>query len=187
MSRVYPTAVDDLWDALTNPERIPRWFLPVSGDLREGGHYALEGNAHGDIELCDPPHQLGVTWVFGEEMPPTWVTVTLAVDDHGTRLTLEHLGPVPEELWDQFGPGATGLGWDLAFLGLGLHLASGAGVDPATATEWPTTPEGIDFIRRCGEGWTEAAVADGMPRDRAEAGTRQSVAMYTGGAADPSS
>src|SRR5690349_16710857 len=33
-TRTYDTTVDDLWDAVTSKERIPRWFLPVSGDLR---------------------------------------------------------------------------------------------------------------------------------------------------------
>jgi len=31
LTRLYDTGVDDLWDALTNKERIPRWFLPVEG------------------------------------------------------------------------------------------------------------------------------------------------------------
>jgi uncharacterized protein YndB with AHSA1/START domain len=43
LRRVYDTTVEDLWDALTNPERLPRWFLPVSGDLRLGGRYQFEG------------------------------------------------------------------------------------------------------------------------------------------------
>ena len=29
LTRLYDTGVDDLWDALTSRERIPRWFLPV--------------------------------------------------------------------------------------------------------------------------------------------------------------
>ncbi|HLK73100.1 MAG TPA: hypothetical protein VKU77_05565 [Streptosporangiaceae bacterium] len=37
VSRSYPAELADVWDACTNPERIPRWFLPVSGQLREGG------------------------------------------------------------------------------------------------------------------------------------------------------
>ena len=28
LTRLYDTGVDDLWDALTSKERIPRWFLP---------------------------------------------------------------------------------------------------------------------------------------------------------------
>jgi hypothetical protein len=45
VSRSYPAELTDAWDACTNPERIPRWFLPVSGELKEGGRYQLEGNA----------------------------------------------------------------------------------------------------------------------------------------------
>ena len=36
-------------DALTDPERIGRWFLPISGDFRLGGRYQFEGNAGGKI------------------------------------------------------------------------------------------------------------------------------------------
>src|SRR5215213_9940401 len=71
MAREYPTSVEDLWDAVTNAERIPRWFLPISGDLRVGGRYQLEGNAGGVVERCDPPGGAGVpgfvaTWEFGD-------------------------------------------------------------------------------------------------------------------------
>ena len=45
LTRAYPTGLADMWDACTNPERILRWFLPVSGDLQAGGRFQLEGNA----------------------------------------------------------------------------------------------------------------------------------------------
>ena len=45
LSRRFPTGVTDLWDAVTNSQRIPRWFLPVNGRLEAGGRYQLEGNA----------------------------------------------------------------------------------------------------------------------------------------------
>ena len=32
--RSYDTTVDDLWEAITTPERLARWFLPVEGDLK---------------------------------------------------------------------------------------------------------------------------------------------------------
>jgi uncharacterized protein YndB with AHSA1/START domain len=47
LTRTYDAAVDDVWDACTNPERIARWFLPLSGELRVGGRYQLQGNASG--------------------------------------------------------------------------------------------------------------------------------------------
>ena len=55
VAQTYPAPIDDVWDALTSAERLPRWFLPVSGDLRLGGRYAIEGNASGTVETCDAP------------------------------------------------------------------------------------------------------------------------------------
>jgi uncharacterized protein YndB with AHSA1/START domain len=54
IARSYGADVAEVWDACTNPDRIPRWFLPVSGDLRLGGRYRLEGNAGGTIEHASP-------------------------------------------------------------------------------------------------------------------------------------
>jgi uncharacterized protein YndB with AHSA1/START domain len=181
VSRSYPTGAADLWDALTNPDRIPRWFLPISGDLREGGHYQLEGNAGGTVERCEPPRRLRVTWVYGEGFP-TWLTVTLTAEAGGaaTRLDLEHVGHVPEEMWAQFGPGATGVGWDLALNGLGWHIASGAATDPQEAAAWTASPEGVEFIRRSNQAWRDAAVEAGTPAEEAAASAERTFAFYTG-------
>ena len=62
--RSYETDQGDLWHAITEAERIPRWFLPVSGELRPGAWYQLEGNAGGVIEVCDAPDYLAVTWTL---------------------------------------------------------------------------------------------------------------------------
>lgn len=43
--RTYDTDQEDLWDALTDPGRLPRWFLPISGELTVGGHYQLEATS----------------------------------------------------------------------------------------------------------------------------------------------
>ena len=32
LRRTYDAPIEDVWDALTSPERISRWFLPISGD-----------------------------------------------------------------------------------------------------------------------------------------------------------
>ena len=36
ISQAYAAAIEDVWDACTNPERLRRWLSPVSGDLRAG-------------------------------------------------------------------------------------------------------------------------------------------------------
>ena len=53
LSRAFAATLEDVWDAVTNSDRIPRWFAPVSGDLELGGHYQVEGNAGGTITACE--------------------------------------------------------------------------------------------------------------------------------------
>ena len=71
ISQAYDTDAADLWDACTNIERIPRWFLPITGDLRVGGRYQLEGNANGTILTCDPPREFTATWECGGDV--SWI------------------------------------------------------------------------------------------------------------------
>jgi uncharacterized protein YndB with AHSA1/START domain len=177
-TRTYDTDMDDLWDALTNAERIPRWFLPISGDLRLGGRYQFKGNAGGEITRCEPPRLLGATWEYGTEV--SWLNVTLAADAAGTRLQLEHIAHVGDDRWGQFGPGAVGVGWDLGLMGLANHLASGAAVDPAAAFAWQVSAEGKAYMRECSEAWGRASVAAGTDEAAALAAARRTTAFYTG-------
>jgi uncharacterized protein YndB with AHSA1/START domain len=176
--REYATSADDLWDALTNPERIPRWFLPVTGDLRLGGRYQLQGNAGGTITTCEPPRALGLTWEHGGGV--SWVTVQLQPQGADrTLLQLEHLAHVDDH-WTQYGPGAAGVGWDMALTGLGLHLTSRAPVDPKAFEQWMTSEEGLTFIRLSSSGWGQAAMAAGTPEADARAAADRTTAFYTG-------
>ncbi len=70
LERTYDSPIEDVWDALTDPARIGRWFLPISGDYRVGGRYQFEGNAGGEIVSCERPNRLRVTWVYGEVTSP---------------------------------------------------------------------------------------------------------------------
>jgi len=38
-TRVYETTIEELWDACTSPDRLRRWCVPVTGDLRVGGRF----------------------------------------------------------------------------------------------------------------------------------------------------
>ena len=178
--QTYPTGREDVWDALTNPERIPRWFLPVEGDLRVGGRYQLVGNAGGVVERCDPPEALAVTWEYGGEV--TWVEVDLAEDEDGeTTLVLRHIAEVDESRWAEFGPGAVGVGWDLSLLGLATHLTSGGKpVDPEAVAAWSAGEEGRAFMSRSSDDWCEASIADGTDPDEARAAAERTTAFYTG-------
>jgi len=176
--RTYPVGQADLWDAVTNPERIPRWFLPVSGELKVGGRYQLEGNAGGVVEHCAEPQSFAVTWEFGAMM--SWLTVTLTPDGPGsTQLELAHEAHVDPEMWGQYGPGAVGVGWDLGLMGLGLHLETGAQVDPATAVTFPASPAGTEFIRLAAADWGEAAIRDGDDPGQAREAAARTAAFYS--------
>jgi uncharacterized protein YndB with AHSA1/START domain len=177
LSRAFPTDVADLWSACTEADRIARWFLPVSGELRLGGRYQLEGNAGGTVTACDPPTGFDATWEFGGGV--SWIEVRLTPDDDGARLTLTHIAHVDDDHWRQFGPGAAGIGWDLGLLGLAAHL-TGSGITPDQAEEWSASEEGRSFIAACGGEWAGASTASGMDREDAVARAERTVAFYTG-------
>jgi len=185
-TRTYATEAADLWDALTSRERIPRWFLPIEGDLKLGGRYQLKGNAGGEIRTCEPPRHLAVTWEYGGQA--SWVTVRLVEEAAGrTRLELEHVAHVDDKFWDQYGPGAVGVGWDLAIMGLGQHLETGAALDREAAMAWPTSPEGRGFVRGSSEGWCRASIAAGTDAAAAQAAAARTTAFYTGESASSAS
>ena len=178
-TQTYAATLEDLWDACTSTARIPRWFMPISGDLRPGGRYQLEGNASGTIERCDPPRSFAATWEYGGEV--TWIAVRLDPEsDDRTRLTLEHVAHVDDERWLQYGPGAVGVGWDLALAGLGLHLATGAPNDPAEAAAWMASPDGVAFVTQSSRGWADASIAAGTDENEARAAQERTTAFYTG-------
>ena len=180
-SRTYPTDSEDLWDALTDAERIPRWFLPVSGDLEPGGRYQFEGNAGGRILRCDAGEALEITWEYGGQV--SWVHLRLDPAEGGTRLTLEHLIPTDEAAekhWTQYGPGATGVGWDLSFVGLALHLETGQAIDQEESFEWMGSDEGKRFMRRSANLWAEAHKEAGEDPEVADDMAGRTAAFYTG-------
>ena len=174
ISQVYAADVADVWDACTNPERIPRWFLPVSGELKPGGHYQFQGNAAGTIEACDPPHSFAATWEFGGTV--SWIEVTVTPEGDGrTRFTLAH----PDEHWNTYGPGAVGIGWDGGFLGLSGHLSGAPKIVPAEAMAWMSSADGKRFYTACGEAWYAADVASGTDPATARALADAAIAAYT--------
>ena len=182
LSRSYGTTVEDLWDAVTNRERIPRWFLPVSGELEPGGRYQLEGNAGGVIIACERPSHFELTWEFGNDV--SWVEVRCWDDGAGrARLTLTHTAQLSEH-WDRYGPGAVGVGWELGLLGLAIHVAQPAEPMPDPAA-FATSPDGKAIITGSSEGWEQAAVAAGTGPGAARSRARLTTAFYTGEAAEP--
>lgn len=179
--RTYPTSQEDLWNAITEKQRIERWFGDVSGDLRHKGQFSIEGNADGEIITCDPPHTLALTWEFGGNK--SWVTVSIKDVEDGALLTLEHelpKDPQSEAHWTKYGPGATGVGWEMAMLGLDGHLQRGGQSVVAAGQEWAEAKEGKRQLRSWAKAWGQADIEAGTPNKTAMETAARTADFYTG-------
>ena len=160
--RTYRADVEDVWDAITSPERLPRWFAPVAGDLREGGSFQIEGNASGDILRCAAPRLLRMT--YGG--PSSIVEVRLTAVDAGTDLEVEHTVPLSIA---GGGAGAlfVGPGWDQGFVLLARHLGGEVIADPAAEEN---SIEGQQLSLGSIEAWERAARDSGLATEDEIAG-----------------
>lgn len=177
LSRSFDAAIEDVWDAVTNVERISRWFTPVSGELELGGHFQLEGNASGTIMACERLSHFAVTWEFGGDV--SWVDVSLeATEEEQVRLALTHTAILSAH-WDEYGPGAAGVGWEWGLLGLAIHLEHPAAPMPGVM-EFVASDAGRAFFAGSSDGWAQAAISAGADSDTALAAAKRTTAFYTG-------
>ncbi|GAB2683465.1 SRPBCC family protein [Thalassiella azotivora] len=126
--RRYATTAEDLWSALTEPDRLARWLAPVTGELAAGGRYRVDfgggDEATGVVQECRPPHLLVVSWDFpGEPTSRVVVELAAAAAGAGTVLVLDH-SRLPAD--QAVGYGA---GWHAYLDGLGDHLTGAAAGD----------------------------------------------------------
>lgn len=178
-ARTYDTTQEDLWDCVSNPERIPRWFAPVTGELRLGGRYQVQGNAGGEILECEAPRHYKISWEYGGNT--SWVDITIdPVSPKAARLTLEHTSHETDEQWQQFGPGAAGIGWELGFYGLARHIGTRSSVAGDDGMKWMMSDEGKAFMRQSSDAWGEAAISGGADPVAARAAAARTTAAYTG-------
>lgn len=178
-TRTYPTEVDDLWQAVTDPERIARWFAPVSGDLRLGGRFQVEGNAGGEVRACEAPRHLAITWEFGGDV--SWVDLVLEAAADGAALTLRHAADVSgSEHWSTYGPGAVGVGWELGLMGLSEYLGAGEGVSHEEFEAWGASPDGVALMTSAATGWGEADALVSGDAEASRAAAGRTAAFYTG-------
>jgi uncharacterized protein YndB with AHSA1/START domain len=124
------TDPEDLWEALTTPERLARWLGDVAGDLEPGGTFratfASSWSGSGRVEVCDPPRRLLVR--MNDEEGETVVEATLTPQHDAVLLVVEESGlPLPNV-------SAYGAGWQVHVEDLHHHLA---GTDrTAWRTRW---------------------------------------------------
>jgi len=178
-SRTFPTDAADLWQAVTDPERVPRWFAPVTGDLRLGGRFQVEGNAGGEVTACEEPEHFAITWEFAGDT--SWVDVHLEEEGGGTRLTLRHAADVRgNPHLATYGPGAVGVGWELGLMGLAEHLATGTPIPHEEVEGWGTSADGQSYMSGSATAWGEADAATSGDPDASRAAAARTAAFYTG-------
>jgi uncharacterized protein YndB with AHSA1/START domain len=171
LRRSYDADIEDVWDAVTDPDRVKRWFMPLSGDLRPGGKFQLEGNAGGEILTCEPPRLLKVT--FGG--PASLVELRLSAAGETTTLELEHTVPL-----EMAGSGAgalyVGPGWDGALMALDLFVRGEVIADPVAAA---SSPEAQEFSRGSVQAWAATIESSGTATaEEIAAGVEMSLAQF---------
>ena len=117
----FDNGIDDVWAALTDPDRLARWIGDVEGDLRPGGefhrHFFASGSeGTGRVEACEPPRRVLVTLDPGQPDEGV-IEVMLAADGEGTSLVWEERGLPLDKL------AAYGAGIQIHVEDLGAHLA----------------------------------------------------------------
>ena len=133
----YDTDIDGLWSALTEPNRLARWYGQIKGDLRPGGefHGRLEyWEGTGRVEACEPPRRLLVTTKGADEPYHEHIEATLTADGNQTILVIETRG-MPLDL-----VAAYGVGYQIHAENLANHLAGRERVDSKARWDELTPP-----------------------------------------------
>jgi uncharacterized protein YndB with AHSA1/START domain len=120
---VYDTGIDDLWSAVTRPERLVRWIAEVEGDLRVGGEFTARFTSSwegpGRVEVCDAPHRLLLRMEPGTDDEGE-IEATLTSEGERTRLVVEERGLPVDRL------AVHGAGWQVHLEDLGRSLTGEA-------------------------------------------------------------
>ena len=106
------TGIDDLWGALTDPDRLAHWYGEVEGELSQGGEFrvriAVAGERTGRVEACEPPRRLLLKMRDPDPRPgqpeQTVIAAQLIPEGARTRLVWETRG-MPVNLLPAYGAG----------------------------------------------------------------------------------
>ena len=128
--RTFDAPIEDVWAAVTEPDRLARWIGTWTGDPTQGSvdfRMLFEGDDHAseamEIRVCEPPHRLHLTSRAGEEV---WLLeLDLTHEDGVTTLTFAQPGITAQNA------GGVGPGWDFY---LDRLVDAETGADPMLRT-----------------------------------------------------
>ena len=166
-----------LWESLTDPEKLEKWFQHVTGELKLGGRFQIQDNAAGTVVSCEIGKSYSITWEFAGDT--SWVDISLVELDNGSiRLSISHTMNFSEH-WTHYGPGATGVGWELSLYGLAFFLLH-PDEQKFDEAEFVSSQAGRSVVERSSEGWAEADITSGIEPNHAQQAARRTTAFYTG-------
>jgi uncharacterized protein YndB with AHSA1/START domain len=94
--RRYDGSPEEIWSALTEPERLRRWLAEViDGRMAAGGEFTFRWNGDDDqtarcrVRVFEPPRVLELDWGFVGE-PDSVLRIELSPAAGGTLLVLDH-------------------------------------------------------------------------------------------------
>lgn len=135
--RVYDTDAADLWAAVTDPERLVRWFAPVDGDLREGGRFTIHFDDNAvpgcRVTSCETPN--AYAWEWPHATHTSLIAVAVEPVAGGARLRLTHTRLVASSA------AGYAAGWDVYLRRLVEEIAGGE-VRDTWAEDWSRAHEG---------------------------------------------
>ena len=117
---LYDTDIDDLWSAITEPERVARWLAVVDGDPGFGDTFHATFTSTWDgllrVDVCDAPNHLVLTSGVGEP-DECVIEARLTAEGDKSRLVIEERGFTLDEY------AAHGAGWQAHIEDLDAYLA----------------------------------------------------------------
>jgi len=181
LSAEFEVEPSQLWLYLTTQKGLAKWFGVVSGELSLRGGFSVKDNASGTILECVREKSIAATWEFAGDI--SWVHISLKKFGMKTKLILEHempITPSSQKHWDKFGPGASGVGWDCAFLGLKGVIESNAQSSAEQSYVWLETEDGMSALREWAVSWGTAHTQTGEDSNVAKQMALQTAAFYCG-------
>ena len=106
-TRSWPDPIEDVWSALTEPDRLARWIGTYDGERAPGGTGTFtmtheEGEHAGEpmtVVECEPPRRLVVEWA--QQDTDAWrVDLDLGSDSGGTVLRFVQRFPAGADVTD---------------------------------------------------------------------------------------
>jgi uncharacterized protein YndB with AHSA1/START domain len=124
LTRTFKAPIEDVWAAVTEPERLERWIGTFTGDPADGRvafRMTAEGEAAPEEEMvireCDPPRRLAVTSQVG--IHQWFLELDLVEQDGVTTLSFSQ----PD--LDREDAPSVGPGWEYYLDRLGASLSGG--------------------------------------------------------------